>query len=193
MATKALWTTGSPDTSQWERPDSAETQGSKAMCVLLMALQIGSAFPKRKLAACRQRSAAVCPFGLIDSTLGNAFWGDYTCSFPHASKKTPAKIFKTKTWNNLSLKGLGHLNTKGWDIRTGWWGTLMSVTCVWMCVQFPHLEHACCLSYEAASRVDTFRHRNALRINIAWYIGNTHSMLPFLFHPSDMVVKESAC
>ena len=123
---KALWTTGSPDTSQWERPNSAETQGSKAVCVLPMALQISSAFQKRKLAACRQRSSAVCPFGLIDSTLGNAFWGDYTCSYPHASKKTLAKIFKTKTWNHLSLKGLGHLNTKGWGIRTGWWSMLMA-------------------------------------------------------------------
>lgn len=141
MATKALWTTGSPDTSQWERPNSAETQRSEPMCVLPMASQIGSAFQRRKLALCRQCSSAARPFGLIDSTLGNAFWRNNTCSFPHASKKTLAKTFKTKKQNHLSLKGLGHLNTKGWDIRTGWWSMLTCVTCVWMCVQFPHLEH----------------------------------------------------
>lgn len=133
MATKALWTTGSPDTSQWERPNSAETQRSKPMCVLPMALQIGSAFQRRKLAVCRQCSSAARPFGLIDSTLGNAFWRNNTCSFPHASKKTLAKTFKTKKRNHLSLKGLGHRNTKGWDIRTGC-GACWHVSRVYECV-----------------------------------------------------------
>lgn len=147
-------------------------------CLLLVALQIGSAFQKRKLAACNQRYSTVCPFGHTDSTWGNTSQGNYTCSFPHAPKEAFTKVFKTHKWKNLYiyLKGLGHLNTKEWGKKKDKWVDHVDVC--HMCGSASSLRiwnigvTIIILSHEDMSGVNEFMHESTY--NSPWHIGNTH-------------------
>lgn len=180
MATKALQTTSIPDTlNKMRKTKLSRDTGEQThihICLLLVASQIGSAFQKRKLAACNQRYSTVCPFGHTDSTWGNTSQGNYTCSFPHAPKETFIKFFKTHKWKNLYIfKGTGAPKYKRMKKkRTSEWTMWICVTCG--CASSLHVWNIgvtiIILSHEDTSGVNEFMHERTY--NSTWHIGNTH-------------------
>lgn len=120
MATKARWTASSPDTLEWERPNSAGTQGSKHTCLLLVALQMGSASQKR--------NCSMLPEILNCLSLWTYWFHSGKCIprklhllLPPCSKKDIYKIIQNKEMKNLYIfKGPGapsHQNMrKKWQV-----------------------------------------------------------------------------
>lgn len=166
MATKALWTTCSPDRLEWERPTSAETQGSKPTCVLPVASKIGPAFQKRELACVTSATELFVPLALL-TPLWETHPKEMTPAPSPMLQKRHLQTF-SKRRNEatyISLKGLGHLNTKGWGIMS--WDIM---SCL---VEHADVCHVCmdvcsvsssgtresrgCLSHEAASGGNKFR------------------------------------
>lgn len=113
MATKPLWTTLSPDTTERESLSSAEMRGVRLHVRCRRHHRSAQPLGREN----RQRVASATKLSSLDYwfPFGKHSQGNDTCSCPMI-KAEICKIFQSKEMKQLtwSLKGLGYLNTKEW-------------------------------------------------------------------------------
>lgn len=125
MATKALWTTCSPDTLEWERPNSAETQGSKhTHAWRWWHCKLAQSWGRENRQHVARATQLLVPLDLLIP-----LWEMHPKEITPVPSLIPCfKIDICKTFSKqrtettyISLKGPRPLNTKGWATMPGWW------------------------------------------------------------------------